>query len=127
MRAIDVVRGVYEAFFGRHDLAGVLAHCHPDIEVCQRQDLPWGGVYRGHAGVRQFFGALVTHIDTRVDIDRLFEAGDTVVEVGTSRGRARASGRDFAVDETHLWTVHDGYVVRMEALVDEGAMRAALG
>lgn len=126
MRAIDVVRRVYDAF-DRQDLAGVLAHCHPEIEVCQRQALPWGGVYRGHAGVRQFFGALVAHIDTRVEIDRLFAAGDTVVEVGTTRGRARASGRAFAVDETHLWTVRDGCIVRMEALVDEAAMQAALG
>jgi ketosteroid isomerase-like protein len=41
-------------------------------------------------------------------------------------GRSRATGRQFAIDETHVWTVRGGRVVRMEALVDEAAMQAAL-
>jgi ketosteroid isomerase-like protein len=61
-----------------------------------------------------------------VEIDRLIVAGDTVVENGRTRGRALASGREFAIDETHVWQVRDGKVVSMHAYVDNAAMLAAL-
>ena len=66
------------------------------------------------------------HIATRVRIDRLIVAGDTVVENGRSCGRALRSGREFAIDETHVWGVRDGKVVRMHAYVGNAAMLAAI-
>jgi ketosteroid isomerase-like protein len=52
------------------------------------------------------------------------------VAVGHTWGRVHATGREFGVPETHLWTVKAGKVVRFEAYIDRylddawGARRA---
>ncbi len=120
-----IVRAVYAAF-ERGDVQAVLARFDPDVEIKQSEALPWGGLYRGHEGALRFFGTLVAHIETQVEIDRLIVAGDSVVENGRTCGRARDSGRRFEIDETHVWEVNDGKVVSMHAFVDDAAMLAAL-
>ena len=121
----SVVRSVYDAF-ARRDAAAVVALFDEDIEIQQSEEVPWGGTYRGHADAVRFLTALAAHIDTRIEIDRLMVAGDTVVENGRTCGRALATGREFAIDETHVWRVRDGKVVSMHAFVDNAAMLAAL-
>lgn len=121
----EIVRSLYDAF-DRRDIETVLGLFDADIEIRQSDELPWGGTYRGAEGAVDFLTALASHVDTRVEIDRLVVAGDTVVESGRTCGRACRSGREFAIDETHVWQVRDGRVVRMEAYVDHAAMLAAL-
>ena len=121
-----VVRDVYAAF-ERRDVPRLLELFDPEIVVTQSEEVPWGGTYRGHEAVLEFFGRLGARIQTNVEIDRLIVAGDTVVENGRTCGHAVESGRRFAIDETHVWRVRDGRVVRMEAYVDNAAMLAALG
>jgi ketosteroid isomerase-like protein len=120
-----VVRSVYEAF-GRHDVEAVLAAFDDEIEIRQSDALPWGGVYRGKEEALSFFAALTSHIRTQVDIDRLIVAGDGVVESGRACGTAVATGREFEIDEVHIWRVRDGKIAGMHAFVDEAAMLAAI-
>lgn len=121
----DVVRGVYSAF-ERRDVPALLALFDDEVVITQSEEVPWGGTYRGHAEALEFFGRLGSRIQTRVEVDRLIVAGDTVVENGRTCGEAVETGRSFAIDETHVWRVRDGKVVRMEAYVDNAAMLAAL-
>ena len=121
----EIVEAIYEAF-GRKDVERALSLFDPEIEVSQSEELPWGGTHRGHEGALQFFGALMSHIDTQVQIDRLIVAGDTVVEVGTTCGRALATDRAFAIEEAHVWRIRDGRAVSMRAYVDNEAMLAAI-
>lgn len=122
----DVVRSVYDAF-ERRDVPALLELFDREIVIRQSDEVPWGGTYRGHDAALEFFGRLGARIETRVEIDRLIVAGDTVVENGRTCGHAVGTGRRFAIDETHVWRVRDGKVVRMEAYVDNAAMLAALG
>jgi ketosteroid isomerase-like protein len=121
----DVVGAVYSAF-ERRDIEGALALFSRDIRISQSEALPWGGTYEGHAGALQFFGTLTSAIETQVDVERFIVAGDTVVEVGRTCGRALISGTEFAIDEVHVWTVRDGRVAEMRAYVDDAAMLTAL-
>ena len=50
-----------------------------------------------------------------------------VVQIGRTRGRVRATGNEFDVPETHVWTVEDGKVIRFESYIDTPNMREALG
>jgi hypothetical protein len=50
-----------------------------------------------------------------------------VVEVGRTRGRVVATGREFDVPETHVWTLESGKVVRFDAYIDTAHLRRALG
>ena len=123
---LDVVASVYAAF-ERRDVEGLLGIFDEDVRISQSRALPWGGEYRGHAGAIEFFGTLTSLIETQVEVDRFVVAGDSVVEVGRTRGRAIGSGTEFSIDEVHVWTVREGRVTEMRAYVDDAAMLAALG
>ena len=122
---LDVVRGAYAAF-ERGDLTGVFETLAPDIEVYQSSEVPWGGIYRGHVQVQEFFMKLAATVDSKVGTERFLEAGDRIVQIGRTRGQARATGKRFEVLEVHVWTMRDGKVLRFEAYVDHPAMLAAL-
>lgn len=122
---LAVVRAAYAAYL-RRDAAAVAALFHPDCEVFQSPELPWGGEHRALAGLQAFMGGMLAAIDTRIEEEVLFEAGDRVVSIGRSRGRALATGRAFDLPAVHLYRIEGGRIRRYEAHVDTPAMRAAL-
>jgi uncharacterized protein len=125
-RDIEKVEELYSAYQKR-DLKSVLLLMAKDVEVMQSPELPWGGLYRGHDGVRQFLSALAERLDSRVLIERLIDAGDKVVAVGRTVGKARATQLEFDVPLVHVWTFHDGLATRFESYIDNATMLAVLG
>lgn len=125
-RPIEVVQAVYDAY-GRRDLRAIAALYHPQCELYQSELLPWGGVYRGHAGLQQFFERLTETIDTQIVGEVLFEAGDRVVSIGRTRGVARATNTQFELPAVHVYTVEDGTIRRYEAYVDTPGMLRSIG
>lgn len=121
---IDVVRAVYRAYAGR-DLAAIQALYHPDCEIYQSDLLPWGGEYLGYSGLQQFFARLTGTISTEIVDEQLFEAGDRVVSIGRTRGKALATGQHFELPAVHIYTVSNGKILRYEAYVDTPAMLSA--
>lgn len=122
---VALVRSMYDAF-RRRDAAAVLALMSPTIEIVQSELLPWGGRHVGHAGAQEFFGTLLRHIDSEVEMRAFVEAGERVVAVGRTRGLALDTGRAFDVNAVHVWTVADGRATRLEAFIDTPAMLAAI-
>lgn len=123
---VEIVQEVYEAF-GRRDLANVFELLSPAVEIVQSEELPWGGVYKGHEGARAFFGKLGSAIDSKLEFERLIGAGDRVAAVGWTHGTVRANGASFRVPVAHVWTVLDGVVARAEFLIENAKMLEALG
>ena len=122
----ELVRDVYAAFAAR-DVSAVFRLFDRSATVYQSGALPWGGAYEGHDGLAQFMLAVSTHLDSVATPDLLFADGDGhVVEAGYTRGTVRATGVRFEIAQSHLWTVREGRVQRMEAYVDAPAMLAAL-
>lgn len=122
---IDIVQTIYDGF-SRNDLSAVLALCATDVVVIQDPMLPWGGKFYGAVGVTDFAKKLIETIDSTIDAEQLFQAGDRVVEYGRTRGTVRTTGATFDVSECHLWTIRDGFVQQAEFLIDTPAMLAAL-
>ncbi len=122
---IELIQRAYEAF-GRGDLPGLFAMMATDVEVSQSPELPWGGVYRGDAEVRQFLGKLTQHIQSRVEVERLIDAGEHVVALGWTRGTVKATGVAFDVPVAHVWQVRDGQLLRFQPYIDNPKMLAAL-
>jgi len=122
---IELVQRAYDAF-ARGDLPGLFALMAPEVEVSQSPELPWGGHYRGHAEVRQFLIKLTQHIQSRVEVERLIDAGEHVVAMGWTRGTVRATGAAFDVPVAHVWKVRDGRLLRFYAYIDNAKMLAAL-
>lgn len=122
---LEMIRGVYAAY-ERGDVVSVLPLLADDVEVVQTDALPWGGVRRGVEGMLHFLGALRRHVDSRVEIQHLYAAGDRVVMVGRTRGVARQTGRAFDVHAVHLWSVAGGRIQRYAAYIDTPAMLRAV-
>ena len=123
---VILVRSAYEAF-RRGDIQAIFSILDPQIEVYQSDQVPWGGRYRGHAEVGNFFSKLTQAIESKVDPDHFVDADDHVVAVGYTRGRVRATGHEFEVPAVHIWTIRGGKVIRFEAYIDNPKMRSALG
>jgi uncharacterized protein len=122
---VDIIRAGYERF-ARGEMEAVWELLDPDVEFYQSSELPWGGRYKGHAQVRDFLAKLFGSIESKVSPEQFVEAGDQVVEIGHTRGRARSTGKELDVPEVHIWTFANGRVVRFEAYIDHPKMLAAL-
>jgi ketosteroid isomerase-like protein len=55
--SVTVVRGFYETLL-RGKLEAILDLLDPQVEWRAPESLPWGGVFHGHEGFREFFGRL---------------------------------------------------------------------
>lgn len=122
---VTVVRNVYDAF-RRGDIQAIFDALDPEVEFYQSDEIPWGGQYHGHKEVGVFFQKLTSTIESKVDPDQFVDSGDHVVAVGHTRGRVRATGKEFEVPAVHVWTLRNGKTVRFEAYIDNPRMIAAL-
>ena len=124
-KPMQTVQEVYDAF-ARRDLLKVFSLLSSDIEIVQSEELPWGGLYRGHDGARQFFAKLGSHINSTLDIERLIDAEDQVVAVGWTHGTVNATGANYRVPIAHVWRVRDGLVIQTQFFIDNPNMLEAL-
>jgi hypothetical protein len=123
---VRIVEEVYDAF-RRRDMPKIFSLLSPEIEIAQSEELPWGGLYRGHEGARQFFGKLGTHLSSTLAVERLISAADQVVAIGWTEGTVDATGAYYRVPIAHIWRVRDGLVVNTQFIIDHPLMLAALG
>lgn len=122
---VATIRRVYDAMHAR-DVATLIDLFAPEVTLWQTPELPWGGSYEGHDGALTFFGRLIENIESAVETQDLYAAGDHVVQRGRTRGTVIANGAEFDVAETHLWELRAGKVIRFESYIDTPAMLAAL-
>jgi uncharacterized protein len=123
---LDLVRSLYDAF-ARGDQEFIADAFDPEVEFHQTEQLPWGGHYKGYPeGVQPFFTRLKSHVNSRVEVERIWEAGDAVVVVGRTRGQVRASGKQFDLSAVVIWRIRNGKVISFEPFIDTPAMLEAL-
>ncbi|MFC4945326.1 nuclear transport factor 2 family protein [Pseudonocardia sp. GCM10023141] len=122
---LDTVRELYAAF-ARRDLDTIRAAIHPDFVMRQSEVLPWGGTHRGPDGFFAFLGTLLSHIDSTLEIEQLYDSGDHVVEVGYTVGTVHATGTPYRIREVHIWQLREGLLTSYEVHLDVERMLAAL-
>jgi hypothetical protein len=124
---VEIVRHAYEAHL-RGDYATALAKWHPNAEMDGR-NLPDGGVYRGHDGVRQHIERWASMWENwTIEVDRFIDAGgDSVVVLTHERGRNKASGMELDARHAELYTVRDGHIVRWQGFSDRAEALEAVG
>ena len=83
--AVQIVEEIYAAF-SRRDVAAVFRRFEQQIEIVQTSALPWGGVYRGHEGAREFFSKLTQQINSTVSIERMIMRSSTSLSSDEQRG-----------------------------------------
>jgi uncharacterized protein len=122
---VELIEELYSAFSQR-DLPAIFSALAPDVEVSQSPALPWGGVYRGVEGFREFFSKLTSQITPALAIERYIDAGEDVVAIGRTQGTVNNGGRSFDVPVVHVWRLREGKVVRFQPYIDVPTMQAAL-
>lgn len=125
-RDLEKIAELYRAQQKR-DLPSVLMLMSPDIEIIQSTELPWGGTYLGHDGVKKFLTTISEHIDSDVQVERLIDAGEKIAVIGRTIGKTRKTKLEFDLPIVHIWTFNEGQVIRFEPYIDNATMLAALG
>jgi ketosteroid isomerase-like protein len=87
-RDLEKIEELYRAQQKR-DIRSILMLMSPDVEIMQSTDLPGGGHYLGHDGVKKFLATLAGHIDSQVHVERLIDAGEKIAVVGRTVGKTR--------------------------------------
>jgi uncharacterized protein len=123
----NLVQQVYENFKSG-DIKALLNLLSDNIEweLPEIENVPFGGKRRGHEQMGQFLASLVDtqevqHFDPREFIAQ----GDKVVAFGHYAWRVKSTGREFGGAFAHVFTAHDGKVVRFHEYMDTAAAAAA--
>lgn len=86
----------------------------PDVELHQADALPYGGTWRGHSGMTQFFLTMGRIWETFDMVEQEFLAtGETAVVLTQVRARARATGRELSFPMLQTITVEDGQITEV--------------
>jgi ketosteroid isomerase-like protein len=122
---LEVVRSLYEMMNAQDQAAA---------ERLVAEDAVWisdprlgQGPFEGRDAVIGFFTDQAAMFeDLRIDVERLFDAGDKVVAFIRVAGQGQASGARVEISIGHVWTIRDGIAVRGEGYGDrDEALRAA--
>ena len=124
-RDVERVEEVYQAL-RKQNLKAMLLLMAKDVEVAQSPELPWGGTYRGHNGLKDHVAKLTEHLDYRLEMECFIDAGEQVVAVGRITGKGRTSGLEFDVPLVQVWTLRNGQITRFETYVDNATLLAAI-
>ncbi|MFF7178489.1 nuclear transport factor 2 family protein [Streptomyces sp. NPDC008121] len=82
-----------------------------NVELHQADALPYGGTWRGHKGMTQFFLTMGQVWETFDMVEQEFLAtGETAVVLTQIRARARATGRELSFPILQTITVKDGQI-----------------
>ena len=122
-----LVQQVYENFKSG-DIKALLNLLSDNIEwqLPEIENVPFSGTSRGHEQMGEFFASLVDTQEVQHFEPREFIAhGDKVVALGHYAWLVKSTGRQFGGDFAHVFTVHDGKVVRFHEYMDTAAAAAA--
>jgi len=110
---ISLIKGLYESFC-RGDIAGVIAGLTPDIHWRvngERSDYPLFGAWNGTGEVEKFFAGVAQHEQfSEFSPKEFFASGDRVFVLGRYAGTVPKTGRTFASEFVHIFTLRGGKV-----------------
>ncbi|MFI9290230.1 nuclear transport factor 2 family protein [Streptomyces gardneri] len=120
---------------GQASFAPLAPYFAPDVVLHQAAALPYGGTWRGHAGLERFFLAMSRVWESFDMTEQEFLAtGATAVVLTRVRGRARATGRELTFPILQTITVRDGRIAEVRpfywdtaAIADACAVRPTAG
>jgi uncharacterized protein len=122
---VSVVRRLYEARGDPNVIRQVLGR---EVRWEVVEGFPYGAVYEGLDNVlSDFFGRLFGDFDEFVAAgSEFFESGQHVIALGSYSGRARRTGKRFTARFAHVWTLQDGFIVRLQQCADTVQLARAL-
>ena len=85
-------------------------------------------VYRGHDGVREWFGKLFEAFSERhIEVEEIRDLGDRILAIGRVRMRGEASGAETESPIAYLVDYRDGKATRVRSYLDPREALEAAG
>lgn len=118
---IQIVQQLYTAL-GKGDIPTVLSLLAEDVvwEMPHPRDqVPFGGIWKGVEEVKQFF--MTTHDCAQfkqVQIQEYIAQEDKVVVIGHNKVMAKPTGKEYENDFVAVWTVQYGKIKEMRDFMD---------
>ncbi|WP_166355337.1 nuclear transport factor 2 family protein [Phytoactinopolyspora limicola] len=114
---------------GKADFGLLAPHFTTDVVLYQADALPYGGVWRGHAGIE---GNMLAMAETWEQFDftdqRFLVTGETTVVLTQVRTRARATGRELTFPILQTITLDHGQITEVRPFYwDTNAIADACG
>jgi ketosteroid isomerase-like protein len=135
--ALAVLKGMYAAEQeyldaggpGRASFAALEPFFAPDVVLHQAEALPYGGAWRGHAGMERFFVAMSSAWESFEMVEQEFHPAGEVVVVRTEvRATARATGRTLEFPILQTVRVAEGRITEVRPFYwDTAAIAEACG
>ena len=99
----------------------------PDVVLHQAEALPYGGIWRGHDGMEQFFVAMAKTWEAFEMVEQQFLSTSGIAVVLTHvRARARATGQELSFPILQTIRVVDGRISEVRPFYwDTAAIAAA--
>ena len=126
---VKVIQDAYAAF-GRGDLDALIGAMSDDVDwqTFGPAEIPMMGPRHGKPEVRRFFQQVgETWNFARFEPRQFVAQGDVVVSLGVYDGTAKSTGRPFASEFAHVFTVRGGRIVRFREYADTSSLASALG
>jgi ketosteroid isomerase-like protein len=124
---LQIIQSHYAAS-DRGDLDGMLAVLAPDAAWTEMEGFPCAGTYIGPQAVREgVFQRLGSEWDGYAfTLERLFDAGDTIIATGYYSGTYKKTGKSFKCRVSHIWQLSDSKVRKFEQFCDTYLVREAM-
>jgi ketosteroid isomerase-like protein len=115
--------------FNRGDMDEAFALLDPNVRWTTADDEPDPQTYVGHEGVRRLIASLLDIWDEgfTLNAQEFIDLGDVVVVPFTAHVAGRGSGVALEAEETHVFTIHDGKIVRVREYRTKDAALKAVG
>ena len=114
--------------FKTGNIQALLALLSDNIEwqLPEVENVPFTGKRTGRAAVGEFFALVGANQDVLSFEPREFIAqGEKVVSLGHYEWRVKDTGREFASDFAHVFTIRDGKIVALKEYFDSAVVAAA--
>ena len=106
----------------------MLRYYHPEVEWTSTEDYIERATYRGHEGLRRYFGTMEEQFnDLRIDPVELIDAGEQVVGSVRFTGRGKASGAPVELTLISVGSLRDGLIFRIRNYPDMASALEAAG
>ena len=125
---IEIVRRAY-AVLAEQGVEAVLAFADPQFEGTTPASLATEpDTYRGHEGVRRWFGSFGDAMEgIYLEGQEFTAAGDKVLVDTVLHARGRTTGIDAVQRAFVVWTLRDGLVTRADTFAERGQALEAAG
>lgn len=119
MTNIAIVRAHYAAS-AQGNIDEMMVHISPQVRWTEMAGFPCAGTWVGpQAVVDNVFAVLGRDwVGYRFELQRLIDAGDHIVGVGSYHGTYRATAKAMQARVVHVWKLLNGKIVAFEQFTD---------